>query len=378
MTLIKKKITLFVLIAAGIFAAMNGCKKVDNTTGLTKADLEGIERAKKNVQAQMNALGGIPQRVEVNKKMQVAYADMTGNIVAKLPQTPNLVSTCAGDLPDYLDLSYYHKLYTCGEGYKIKFGWLVSWNNNVVLVNPRNSANITKGTIKISIPGNANAYTNTTTDVKITNMGTDPNSIANNIFFVEMTSTTSVPVNVVNAPDATLRLGGFFASDCVTLDNYYFIPMSVTGFGFVTPFNSDPCTRNDKAWFQMPGIEGIRQIGITGYDPLSICPSYPASAAPSYQRVQYSLDYGATWASFTNFSSTSSNIINSAYVSRTDFARSPTLAPGTYNIKIRYANTRLNAGVGGNTVPDSTNSCINGGWPAIAWTVESYPGVVVN
>jgi hypothetical protein len=183
-----------------------------------------------------------------------------------------------------------------------------------------------------------------------------------------------------------LRLGAFFASDCSTLDNYSVVPMSVTGFGFVTPLNSNPCTRNDKTWFQMPGIVGLRQIGVSGYDPLGFCPSYEAGAAPDYQFVQYSLDNGITWNNFLNYTAASSgraNLNNQPFVSRLDYARSPTLAVGTYNIKIRYLNTKFNStSTSLNTVPDASNSCINGAiWPPTAspaYTIESFPGVVVN
>jgi hypothetical protein len=252
---------------------------------------------------------------------------------------------------------------------------------NVVLQNPFNAANKTRGTIRVSTTANANAYSNTTFDVQIQDQGVDPQNSANNIFFVEMTSTTLVPVDVVNAPGATLRLGAFFASDCSTLDNYAVVPMSVTGFGFTSPLNSNPCTRNDKAWFQLPGQVGYRQIGITGYDPLGVCPSYEAGAAPSYQRVQYSINNGP-WVGFKNSTAQGAGrpaLNNQQFVSRTDFALSDGLAPGTYNIRIRYANTKFNSSSTSlNTVPDNFNSCINGGWGTEAWTVESYPGVVVN
>jgi hypothetical protein len=125
---IKKYLAVFILIAIGTIAILNSCKKNDTLNELSKPELAGIEKVKQNVQAQMNALGGIPQRVEVNQRMEMAYADMNGNIVKSLPNYPNLVSTCAGDLPDYLDLNYYYRLYTCGVGYKIKFGWFISWN----------------------------------------------------------------------------------------------------------------------------------------------------------------------------------------------------------------------------------------------------------
>ncbi len=374
---LKKYLLAGMVLGISFVTILNSCKKTDAVDALKKADLEHIEQAKQNIKAQMDVLGGIPERVEINQRMKIGYADMAGNIVSTLPQpsTANLVSTCAGDLPDYLDLNFYYRLYTCGVGYKIKFAWTISWNNSVVLVNPNNSSNVTKGTIRISITGNANAYNNTTTDVTITDQGVDPNNSANNIYYIEMISSTLVPISVVNAPGATLRLGATFASDCSSLENYSIVPLGVTGFGWTTPLNSDPCTRNDKSWFNNGGY---RQIEVTGYDPLSVCALYAAGAAPSYQQVQYSLNNGSTWTGFKNWSTSNSNILNSEFVSRIDFARSVQLAPGTYNIKIRYRNTKLNAGVSGNTLPNSSNSCATGGWATPVWTIESYPGWVIN
>ncbi len=374
---IKGSIALFILVAAGAIAILNGCKKVEESPTLSSDELAGIERAKQNIQAQMDALGGIPERVEVNQKMQVGYADMNENIVPKPNTNASFTSVC-GDKELDLYLDYFYRLYSCGAGYKIKFGWHASWNNNIVLVNPYNSSNITKGTIKVSITGNANAYINTTTDVKITDQGPDPDYPGNNLFLIEMTSSTSVPVEIINAPGAKLLLGGFFASDCISLANYSQTPIGVVGLGFTTPLNSDPCTRNDKAWFQLPGSIDNHRIGISGYDPLSVCPSYAAGAAPTYQQVQYSLDNGTTWNPFSNFTSVNPNLLTTGFVSRTEFARSPILTPGTYNVKIRYRNIKYNSGIPANTIPASINSCATGGWTTPSWTIESYPGVIVN
>ncbi len=379
------------ILASLFFAALLilGCKKNVSTETSYNEEIPGLEKAKANVKAQMDALGGIPARVEVHQRMQTAYADMDGNIINSLPYNNNLVSTCAGDLPDYLDLDYYSRLYQCGVSYKVKFGWMISWNNNVVLQNPNNAANRTRGTIRVTTPTNANAYVNNTTDVVITNVGPDPNNPSNDVFWVEMTSSTLLPVEIVNTPGAILRLGAFFASDCSSLDNYAVVPMSVTGFGSASPLNSNPCTRNDKAIFIAPGALGARKIGISGYDPLSLCPAYQAGAAPSYQYVQYSLNNGLVWNDFQNTTAINAGrtaLNNQPFVSRTDFATSPDLLPGTYNIWIRYANIKFSsASTSQNTVPIASNACITGGiWPPSptqqlpSFTVENIGTVTIN
>lgn len=354
-----------------------GCKREQIKT-ITRPDNTKLEKARLFVKKQIEQEGGLSQRIELNQRMNVAYTDLKGNIVDNPFANFRIQSVCNDDFPDYVDITAYSRLYTCGVGYKIQFFWTISWNNKIVLVNPYNSSNKTKGVIKVSIPGNSNAYSNTTEDVEIYDMGTDPNNSSNNIYVVKMTSSTLVPVDLVNTSGAVLRLGGYFASDCSSLDMYSLAPMSVTGFGYETPLNSDPCTRNDKAWFIPPGAYSSNQIGVWGYDPLGVCPSYDAGAAPSYQSVDYSLDGGLSWNPFSNVTSINSNIITTTFVSRTDMAVSSTLASGTYNVLIRYVNTKLNSGVPGNTKPTSSiNSCITGGWGTETYTFESFSNIVI-
>lgn len=376
-TLFKKNILIYFILSLGLALLLNSCKKENNTP--TTDQQSGIEKRKQYISEQIKDLGGIPQRVELNQRMQIGYADMNGNIVTepKKNLARNLASMCGGDAPEFLDLSYYFRLYTCGVGYKIRFGWIMSWNNTVVLTNPNNTANKTKGTVKISITGNSNAYNGTTYDVIIVDYGADPDVPGNNIYLVNMTSDV-VSADIVNAPGAVLRLGGYFASDCSTLDNYSIIPMGVTGFGFSTPLNSDPCTRNDKVWFLPPGVVGSDHFEVAGYDPVGTCPLYDAGAVPSYQEVQYSLDDGSTWTDFANSTSPySGTILGSRFVSKLDFASSATLSPGAYDVLIRYRNIKYNSGVTGNPIPDNTNSCSTISWTNPLWTTESFHGIVI-
>jgi hypothetical protein len=365
-------ISFTLMVAVLLSVLFYACKK--NDLGSTVyTDAAATQRITDNVKAQLDKWGGIPQKVELNQRMKVGFADMNGNLVN--PQFPaNITSVCAGDLPNYMDLNYYYRLYQCWNGYKVVFAWTISWDNNVVLINPNNAANYTRGTIKVSITGNANAYNKTTKDVTITDLGIDGAYPGSELFFVEMRDTELIPYSVVTAPGATLRLGAFIASDCSTLDNYSIAPMGVTGFGFSTVLNNDPCTRNDKCWFQLPGMVGYRQLGIAGYDPTSSCSSYTAGSAPSYQEAQYSTDNGATWNNYVNFTSPYSNIINTQFFSRLDFGVSTTLSPGTYNVVIRYRNYKFTSGgTPLNTLPTSGNSCITP-----VWSYEYYPGVVVT
>lgn len=76
--------------------------------------------------------------------------------------------------------------------------------------------------------------------------------------------------------------------------------------------------------------------------------------------------------------SPSAGYYGSRYVYRWDFGHSATLAVGTYNIQIRYRNIKYNSGVTGFPLPSSSNACGNNSFNTPVWTVESFPGVVVN
>jgi hypothetical protein len=384
MQLINKYVIKIAALAFSLALTLHSCKKDDLTIDVQKEVKQTqIEAAKKSVATQIEKLGGIPEIFTVNEKVLPQFSDMQGNILKELPSSNNLVSACAGDLPEYVTLTNYQRIYTCGVGYRIKFAYEVSWNNNIVLTSPFNASNRTRGNIRIVSSSGATLYNNSTFDAVITDFGDDPNLPGNNIFYVEFTSSTLVPYEVFNNPGATLRLGGILASDCASLDNYPIALAGVNGCGVVIPINSDPCTRNDKAWFQQPGIFGSNVIGISGYDPLGTCPTYAAGVAPSYQEVWYRLSNTAAWTKFSNHTSVYTigasptlgyPIFGSQFVTKTNFAKSLPIPAGTYNIQIRYRNVKLNAAYALGVNPEfSANNCF-----AANWTVETYNGIVIN
>ncbi len=388
MKTIKKQLLIATLSFLTIAAVLQSCKKT-NLDGNTETINENaaIERMKQNVAAQIKADGGINSRTEVNQRLKMDFVDKNGNIIPanKLSQN-NLTSSCMGDLPDYIDLQYLESIVTCGQGAKIKVTFAISWNNNIVTQNPFNTSLRTRGLFRIGTPSNNNVYSNTSFNVQIVDGGVDPGNSSNNIYYVTSTTTTMVPNDVLKANNAVLRVGGVFVSDCNTQETttQNLSPTGIYGYGFETPLEGNPCSRNDRAYYQQPGTYANNRIAIAGYDVLGSCPSYSEESAPSYQRVQYSINNGV-WTSFQNNTSLLSNIIGSGVVSRTDFARSEILAPGTYNVRIRYANTKLKPNFTLNTVPsEDANSCIYGGWPTstnpntIVWTTETYLNQVVN
>jgi len=376
MKTLQKALALLCVIAS--IMLFNSCQKETLNTLNKNVSVSQVENAKKEIEKKIQTTG-YEEKFEIQKRLQSVFTDMQGNIVSS-PISQNLVSVCGGNFPNYNDVGSYTRAFICGQGYQLSVEWLVSWDNNIVNQHPTNPANKTTCTFRVSIPGNANAYNNVvsgTSNVVITDLGADPNYPGSNIYSVKATATTYLNPSIVNTSGAVLRLGANFVADCPALEQISISPTSVVGLGWDVPLSSGACDRNDKAWFQPPGSIGYRQIAVYGYDPLGVCPSYTAGVAPTHQRVEYSLDNGATWTSFASTSSPFSPLNTSTFVTRTDYAISPQLAVGTYDIKIRYVNVKSTASIY-TTLPSSSNSCLTGTWLAPMWTVESYQGVVVN
>ena len=372
----KTKLHFTLLLAISIFFI--GCQKEGFKNISSEVTPLQIENAKKEIGRKIQA-NGYEQTFAVNKRLQSVFTDMRGDIVSS-PVSTNLLSACGGNPSNYNDVGSYTRAYICGQGYQLSVEWKVSWDNSIVNEHPTNPANKTTCTFRVSVPGNVNAYNNVVSgasNVVITDLGSDPDYPGSNIYSVRATATTYLSPSIVNTSGAILRLGANFVADCPALAQVSITPTSVVGLGWDVQLGSDPCTRNDKAWFQPPGALGYRQIGVFGYDPLGVCPSYTAGASPSYQHVEYSLDNGVTWQGFSTNGSAFSNLNTYPFVYRVDYALSSTLAVGTYNIKIRYANVKLtSASIG--TFPTSSNSCATGVWNTEMWTGESWPGIGVN
>lgn len=363
-----------VLITACVLIA--GCQKENLQNIASEVSPVAVENARKAIGEKI-AREGYKQQFEINKRLSNVFVDMEGNIVDN-PTANNLVSACAGSFPNYTDIERYYRAYVCGVGYLLSIDWLVSWDNNIVNTHPTNPANKTTLTFRVSIPGNANAYVeNITAGVTIVDLGPDPNNPGSNIFSVKGTAINHLSPVIVNTTGAVLRVSARFVADCTALEDYAVTPIGVVGLGYDVPLGSAACSRNDGAYYNPPGSVATRKFNVWGYDPLGTCPTYTAGVAPTVQYIQYSLDNGATWNNFTSTSNPFSPLNTSSFVHRTDFVLSPLLAPGTYDIKIRYANVEHNTGVSVYNIPNATNSCITGGWGTEIWSVQSFPGTVV-
>ena len=372
------KSTLFVIAFFSFILFLNSCKK----TGL--GEIESNENIKdKNFVAQIKSeieKNGLVQRVEVNQRITPMFVDINGNEISH-SSISNITSTCGGDLPSIADLVYYEKNYQCNNGYAIKWFYNISWNNNIVAI-ANNPAFKTKGVVRVSIPGNSNAYNNTTFDVQIIDMGLNPDQVTypgENIFSVSFMTTTIIPEGVLNAQGAILRLGATFYSDCTSNENYGIALGNAYGPNGTVVLGSSPCQRSEKVFIRMPdassGSSNVRKLMFGGFDPLSLC-TYQFSCDtryPDYQEVQYTIDGGA-WTNAANSETYPSWITGTSFLTRlTINSFSELITPGVHNFQVRTRNWQFNSCPTPNTtIPNSSNSCFTP-----VWSVFIYNNVTV-
>lgn len=381
----KHKIIKICFIAVSFFVVIfliNSCKKIGKNEPL-QIDTKANETFLASIKADIEK-NGMVQRVEVNQRFMPELLDLNGNIVP-ISSIQNFTSLCGGGniLTGENLLDYYEKQYQCNVGYKFKFSWTFSWTNNIVLVNPYNGLNKTKGTTRISVPGNANAYTDNTFDVQIVDMGLNPDQITypdENLFNVTFTTATIVPESVLNTSGAQLKFSYFLASDCQDL-TYTQVGFGLaSAFNYTIPLNTNPCSRNEKLFVSMPsynsGDFNYRKLQFAGFDPFSFC-TYQYSCDPrypDYQEVQYNVDGGA-WLNASNTATYPSWITGSAFITRTNVqSYSALITPGLHTFQVRSRNWKFNTCPTASTiVPDASNSCFT-----TLWKVVSFPAFTVQ
>ena len=364
----KHKMIKIGFIALSFFAVIiliNSCKK----TGVNEPeqlDAKANESFFAAIKADVEK-NGLVQRVEVNQKIKAVYTDLNGNEVTP-PNSQNLTSTCGFSDPGIAELSYYEKKYQCNLGYYIKWYYNVSWNNNIVPTGPTGVK--TRGTVRVALPGNANAYSNTTFDVEIIDFGPNPDQITypdENIYSVSFTTSTIIPESILNASGAILRLGAVFISDCPILEQSQILLSNAFGPYGIVPLNSSPCQRVEAVFVDLPGpLNGpsgvYRRMRFAGFDPFSLC-QYQYSCDPNYpdyQEVQYQVD-GGTWLNAINpgIGGAFAWMTGTAFILRTTTTCwSGPITPGVHTVQVRARNWKYNScPTPFSTVPNTTNSC---------------------
>lgn len=402
------KIIISLIVFIIFVLVLNSCKKADdfkpafNTTGMSD-----LERAKANVKNRIEKLGGIPQVFPVHKKMTTIWADKDGT-----PMDPTTVGTtnnfCANyDLPDYTNLLQYQRIYNCDQlnsganpGYFIQFEYNVSWSKVIVATNSNSVS--TEGLIRIVEDGGGSTvatYYVTGSDVTINDLGVDPNNSYNHIYNVKFDysyanhSGAPIPTAYINGDISgtyTVKLAATFASSCP--DDYSLWIVPAWSFGFTGNTGEHPCDRNDYPLFQDPSIfPGQHKIGIAGYDPTYACSEFGGNfLRTDLQQVEYSINNGATWYPFPNVlggGSTTNPILQYGYLRYLDFAESPSITPGTYNVILRFKNWKYASVPNPLTIPSTGNGdCHSYGNPSLPsqperdyaeWAYEYWMGVTI-
>jgi hypothetical protein len=380
--LTKLRFVAALLVVTGIIFILNGCKKADlESHTLSTDDATAIAKMKANIAGEIEKLGGIPQIFTRNQKVTTQWVDKNRNPVnPKQLQGNNFTSACDYDYPTYTSLVQYSRVYRCesstngGPGYALQFEYNLTWNTNIVHVNPYSLAETT-GYIEVYDPSynlvQIITLNTANSEVYITETGAAGGGYYN--FKVKFITTDFVndllPAYIINGDFGTytIKLGATLVTDCQSGGEayaLYILPVATHGFTDASGYN--PCERNEKAFLSwgMGGSFTNRLVAI-GYDPLSLSCGYGGSfVRPDLQQVQYSIDNGATWVDFTNDITASGLPIGSTnYIRKDDFARSPTLSANTnYDVIIRYRNWKyVLTNPSGWPVPDFNDDCFSSG-----------------
>lgn len=378
-----KPIIVIIVTLFSVTGLINSCKKADKAT-IKNNDIENLERVKNNVRVQIEQQGGIPAITLINQRIPMTIVDMHGNPVSREKlASMRLSSECAGDIPDFVDLKQYIRIFNCGSTSTstIQYEYQLSWNNKVVAVSPYNSNNKTKGRVKIIYqPTNQTFEDKTTFDVSIKDLGVDPGNSNNNIYAVKFTCPGFTTGYLANN-NFIVRLGATFVSDCPGSDSYGLAPADPAGYGITPGDGTQPCNRIDKAYFQAPGIIASNVIGVAGFNVFGYSCYSSFFVAPDLLEAQYSLNGGVDFLSLKNYTANTPvlPINGSKFIRGIDFAKSDPISPGTYNIVIKYKNWKYNSVSSQWQIPTTTTACRTyGNDNDNSYVYEYYPGTVIH
>ena len=395
-----------IMAVSAFMLILNGCKKIDiKNPALSADDATAIARMKENVAKQIEKFGGIPQIFSRNQKATTQWIDKFGKSVTKEQiQSSSFTSACNYDYPSACNLVQYSRVYRCvsstdgGPGYALQFEYDVTWNNNIVHLNPYSSAETT-GYIEVFDPSNNLVQTITldadNSEVYITETGNAGGGYYN--FRVQFITTDFkndlLPAYVINGDFGTytIKLSATFATDCSSGgDAYSLYVLPVTTYGFTGASGNDPCQRNEKAFLQwgMGGSYANKLVAV-GYDATSLSCGYGTTfIRPDLQQVQYSTDNGTTWYDFSNevTAGNTLGIYQTNYIRKDDFAiSSQTFSPSTnYDVIIRYRNWKYNSFSSTWPAPTPSTACFSIGDPTSQgnnipnesnYAYEYYPSV---
>jgi hypothetical protein len=328
--------------------------------------------------------------VPVHQRMQVYFGDSKGNrFTPKFVQTTggtkavtNITSGCDGDPNGYASINTYSIITDCKSGYEISFNTTVSSDDQIVAVNPNNSADISKGSIRIYNPSNTLIYSNLSVSLDpstnpVIDMGADPTNPGYELFSVTFTSgwISAVTLDPMLLASYTMKLGAFYESDCSDLEHSNGGLWANTYTSAQFP-NADPVSRVDV----IQTVSSTQPFEFYGEDPVGACTM--GYTFPDLQEINYSTNGGGTWIGETSSLTLSyilppttapfQNLTGSSHYGYVDPYGSLELKislTGSGTMLLRYRNILFNSEPppGGNyPVPSVGTNCTAGPWSIIS------------
>jgi hypothetical protein len=232
--------------------------------------------------------------------------------------------------------------FTCGQGFLITVEYYVSVLYNLVAVNPSNSAQLSRGRLRLKNGGGTVIYNNTNIPLSssnIQNVGTDPSDATLTRF--KITFTTAFIDETTYANSASAEPGAFIYTDCANVPTVT-VPYSSSQATSTTANYTTPCTRYDKVYYNpaqggmgasVAGVNASGGCGIWGY------------VYPDQHHIQYK-NSSSVWVDmpFIFYGSTATGFIANWDVWFID--RSGALS-SVGNYDVRYRNKETNTGNGG-------------------------------
>ncbi|HEY5371799.1 MAG TPA: hypothetical protein VIJ75_22680 [Hanamia sp.] len=296
------------LVLAIIIDPFFGCQKNDQNSVHREQELQQYNADKAAVRLQIQKKG-MSITVPIHQKMDLYLGDINGNRIAspsksmatqKNSNLTGFVSACDGDYANYGFLNSFTLITDCVNGYEISFNTTISSDNNIVAVNPFNSAQKTKGTIRVLNPSNVLVYSNLSIGLDAStnppiDLGPDPSTPGNEFFSVTFTSgwVSQSIFDPSSMYSYTMNLGAFYESDCSDLEHDNAGVWASTYSNFQYPHVA-PLNRVDPVW----PVSVSNPFQFFGEDPLGNC-SMLSYQYPDLQEILYSTDNGSTWIGAT-------------------------------------------------------------------------------
>ncbi len=295
---IKKYLALFFIVAGGLIAILNGCKKNDTSTNTELSTEQARANAVRAIQEKYGSVAA-PTVYPVYKVADGFYVNANGVEVPITKQHSGIQSILGCDKdcntasdPSELDLVYnlfyVQRFFYCGStsGSEVTATWNISVPYTVLGQNPYNSTLKSKGRMRFKNSQGQILTSNTNLQpITITANGTDPNCGSN--FLYTVTYTWSGVADGYFSNGNTLECSLFAYNNCDLTGNNYLTSWVLAAVYPGSGTYALPCSRIDKVWVNPSMNNNSGQCAVAGGAYLT-CSSYPNGFTPTIsQQVEY-------------------------------------------------------------------------------------------